>query len=190
MDSLKITFEIKGNDLKHFQKLLREAKSAARALGEDEICARAEKLLDTVREAKAPAFIVERLQAMDDMLAMVRDEEFAMEPALRKPVVTALAYFADPEDLIPDHVPGLGFLDDAIMIELAVRELGDELATYREFCRIRDDFRATRGKGAKLDRVAYLAEKRRRLFDRLKERRRRAARGRTSGGIRTRFGLF
>ena len=29
-------------------------------------------------------------------------------------ILGALVYFCDPEDLIPDNIPGLGYLDDAI----------------------------------------------------------------------------
>ena len=46
----------------------------------------------------------------------------------------ALVYFTDPEDLIPDSVPGLGFLDDAIYVELIIRELKAEIDSYEEFC--------------------------------------------------------
>ena len=43
--------------------------------------------------------------------------------AHRRRVLEALAYFADPSDLVPDQIPGLGLLDDAIMVELVAQEL-------------------------------------------------------------------
>lgn len=188
MGALKITFELSDDDLKHFQRLLREAKGAAREAGEAEVCARADELLVKVRGARVPGFIAERMEALAGMLALLRDEEFALEPELRKPVVTALAYFADPDDLIPDEVPGLGFLDDAIMIELVLRELAAELETYRRFCAAREEFRAARGKGAKLDRAEFLEEQRKRLFDRLRQRRRRGIHRRGDASDRDVFG--
>ena len=53
-------------------------------------------------------------------------------------VLAALAYFSNPLDLIPDHVPGLGFLDDAIMVKFVEDEFKHEIAGYRKFRRFRD----------------------------------------------------
>ena len=57
------------------------------------------------------------------MIAMVEDHGFGLPQENRENVLTALAYFASPDDIVPDNIPVLGFLDDAIMIELCVREL-------------------------------------------------------------------
>ena len=40
----------------------------------------------------------------------------------------------DPEDIIPDDIPGIGMLDDAVMIELVFRELRHEIEAYEDFC--------------------------------------------------------
>lgn len=43
-------------------------------------------------------------------------QAWALDEADRQRVLGALAYFADPNDIIPDNVAVLGFLDDAVMI--------------------------------------------------------------------------
>ena len=53
-------------------------------------------------------------------------------------VLAGLAYFANPEDLIPDHIPALGFLDDAIMVKFVEEEFKHELWAYRKFRKFRD----------------------------------------------------
>ena len=55
----------------------------------------------------------------------------------RSPVLAALAYVCDPEDIIPDDIPGIGLLDDAVMIELVFRELRHEIEAYEDFRRYR-----------------------------------------------------
>jgi len=52
-------------------------------------------------------------------------------------VLNVLAYFVDPDDLIPDRIPGIGYLDDAIMVQLVVEELHHEIKAYERFCEIR-----------------------------------------------------
>jgi uncharacterized membrane protein YkvA (DUF1232 family) len=62
----------------------------------------------------------------------LRGEAALLRRALRDPRVPrrhklllglALAYLAMPFDLIPDFIPGLGQLDDAVVLALAVRGL-------------------------------------------------------------------
>ena len=86
---------------------------------------------------RIPDFILDRLLRLDDMIAMVRDTAWALPEQDRERVLSALVYFCDPQDVIPDSVPVLGFLDDAVMIELCVRDLKHEIDAYDDFC----DFR-------------------------------------------------
>jgi len=43
----------------------------------------------------------------------------------------------DPDDLLPDHLPSIGLLDDALLVDLALQTLRDELADYEDFCQFR-----------------------------------------------------
>ena len=82
-------------------------------------------------------------------------------------MLNALAYFADPDDLVHDRVPGIGYLDDAIMVELVVRELKHEIEAYDAFC----EFRKERRKAKALAPDA-LEKRRSALQSRMRRRRR------------------
>jgi uncharacterized membrane protein YkvA (DUF1232 family) len=79
-----------------------------------------------------------------------------------------VGYFAVPKDMIPDKIPGLGYLDDALMAELVARELKPELDGYRDFCNYRDNERKLRGKD--VSREDWLASKQRQIWLRIKRR--------------------
>ncbi len=46
-------------------------------------------------------------------------------------IIIALIYFLSPIDLIPDWIPYAGYLDDAAMIGLALKIVGEDLEKYR-----------------------------------------------------------
>ncbi len=136
--SLRISFELDDNDLKHFRLIMREARRAVARTAPEDIVAAAQELLQKIGEDSAPGFIVERLQKLKLMIRMISDIGWRLPHEETKRVLNALAYFAEPDDLIPDQIPGLGFLDDAIMVELVVRELRHEIDAYHDFCEFRD----------------------------------------------------
>ncbi|MDW8478902.1 MAG: YkvA family protein [Xanthomonadales bacterium] len=106
------------------------------------------------------------------MIAMVEDRGFALPEPERQHVLSALTYFADPKDLIPDSVPVFGFLDDAVMVELVTRELRHELEAYEDFCRFRELEARRRGVDpSSLERAAWLEARRRELHLRMRRRR-------------------
>jgi uncharacterized membrane protein YkvA (DUF1232 family) len=175
---MRISFELDDNDLKHFRLIMNDARQAARCLAPEDIVASAEELLQAVPESEAPGFIVERIGKLRLMIQMLSDIEWRLPHQEATRVLNALAYFAEPEDLIPDHIPGLGFLDDAIMIELVVRELRHEIDAYQDFCDYRDRL-ASRGDGANASRQGWLDTRRKELQARMRRRR-----GRSLGLLR------
>lgn len=167
--SLRITFELEEKDLKYFRSQMSKAKKAAKGATEDEVLGKARSALEEARKNAVPLFVKERIEKIDALTRMLDDAEWQLEGEERRNVISALSYFAEPEDIIPDHIPVLGFIDDAIMIELVVRELSHEIDAYQDFC----DYRKTAPKD-KGSREEWLASKRQQLFARMRRRRQRS----------------
>ncbi len=136
--SFKVSFTLDEEDANYFRNLYRKAKAAARDQDQNEIVSAARALVARVRgSAKTPRFVVEAIETLEDLAELIEDKDYGAPKSVTEQVVAGLAYFANPEDLIPDHIPGLGFLDDAIMVKFIGEEFKHELAGYRKFRKFR-----------------------------------------------------
>ena len=171
---LTLTFELTDRDLEHFNQALAAARAQAGQKNADEIIAAASRLLGGADKIEVPDFIGQRLERLDALIAMLRDDGWNLPEEDRERVLSALVYFADPSDVIPDHIPVLGFLDDAIAIEMCVRDLHHELDAYDEFCDYRQGEADRRGQDpATVGRADWLQARRDELVDRMHRRRNR-----------------
>lgn len=172
--SLAITIELGDADLQHFISAMQRAQEEAKNLSAHEIADAAARLLVDGHKVALPQFIADRLGKLDSMIAMTRDEGFSLPDEDRQRVLACLTYFANPQDIIPDSVPVLGFLDDAIMIELCVRELQHEIEAYEDFVAYRNAEAGRRGVDVatlKTERVEWAEARRVELIDRMRKRR-------------------
>ncbi len=172
--TLRVSFELDDDDLKHFRLIMREARKAVATLAPEDVVAAAEELLQEMVTQSTPGFILERIEKLHLMIEMLTDLDWRLPHQEAKRVINALAYFTEPEDLIPDHIPGLGFLDDAIMIELVTRELKHEIEAYRDFCDFRSKRAAIGRRGARTNREHWLGARREELQSRMRRRRERS----------------
>ena len=171
---LSLSFELSDRDLEHFNAALAKAREAVGNKSSDEIIAAASRLLGGADKVEVPDFVAQRLERLDALIAMVRDEGWHLPDEDRNRVLSALVYFADPTDVIPDSVPVLGFLDDAIAIEMCVKDLHHELEAYDEFCEYRQGEADKRGQDpATVGRADWLESRRDELVDRMHRRRNR-----------------
>ena len=164
----KLTIELSDRDLRHFRRELRKARESVQIADDEEILGAAADLVASMRRTDLPDFVTERLEKLETLLAMVSDEQWPLTDDERSPVLSGLAYLCDPEDLIPDDIPGIGMLDDAVMIELVFRELRHELEAYEDFLAYRTQLQKTRVDAATLE--AKLARRRRQLLERMRRR--------------------
>lgn len=162
--SMEITIRLSDEDLEHFRSAARDFYGAHNDLDDKTIIADARELIKRIRMSDAPEYIQERIGSLETLIGLLTDPVWNMPPADRPRVIETLAYFAEAEDLIPDETPGLGFLDDAFMIDIVCREFEDEIEAYRDFCVHRITEAQNTGQDAlETDAAEWMAHRRRQL---------------------------
>lgn len=132
--SFKVTFKLDEDDAKYFRGLFREARKAAQGQDPGDILEAVRELGRSMRlNKKTPGFVLEAVATIDDLVEIIEDADYQAPRKVRDRVIAALAYFAKSEDLIPDDIPVLGFLDDAIMLKFVEEEFRHELTAFRKF---------------------------------------------------------
>lgn len=169
---MDITIKLNEQDLDHFRRVMQQAMERNAGLSQAEICAHATELLERVRNTRVPDFVSDRMSHLVSLITMIQDPAWSLQDDERGRVLAALSYFAEPHDDIPDSVPVFGFLDDAVMIELVLRELHHELESYEEFHAYRAAEVARRGiEITEVGREEWLTSRRDELLDRMRRRR-------------------
>ena len=65
--------------------------------------------------------------------SMIRDNEFEVSLKSKLMIAAGLLYFVLPTDLTPDMIPGIGYVDDAIVLSTLWGLVQDELSEYISF---------------------------------------------------------
>ncbi len=173
---MKVTFELSASDLDYFRTRLKSVRTSREPGDEAPILEGAEKLLEEAHSADPPEFVVSRLETLKQLIELLRDQEWRLGGRDRARILDALAYFVDPEDMIPDRLPGIGYLDDAIMVELIAQELKHEIKAYEDFCEFRRSRPVSKNEGKlenrRKDLQARMRRRTRRDLDEMRSRRR------------------
>jgi uncharacterized membrane protein YkvA (DUF1232 family) len=160
---LRIVLDLSDKDMRHFRGVLRNVRKGANAQDEETVLSSIARLQEEAIAAEPPEFVRVRVERLSLLIDMLEDEEWQLAGDDRSRILNALAYFADPDDIIPDRVPGLGYVDDAIMLELVFRSLRHEIEAYENYC----EFRRTGSPSAD-----QLLKRRKALHARMRRRRR------------------
>ena len=141
--SLRISFELTDRDLNFFRNALRQSREAVKDAEDLEIIEAIHAVLDEIRASEPlPDFVGKRIPELESLLRMLGDDEWRLPQTDRERLLATFVYFADPEDILPDDIPVIGYLDDVIIIELVSRELVHVREAYEDFCAFRDEFDA------------------------------------------------
>ena len=117
------------------EKELEKAKNKAQKLLEDpekaqKVLAKAVKQADKVKGPLEKVW--ENLQLM---FGIVRDwfsgtyKQIPVRSIVA--ILAAILYLIAPIDMIPDFIPGLGYIDDAFIMGLVINQIGADLQTYK-----------------------------------------------------------
>ncbi|GAB3727644.1 hypothetical protein GCM10028862_04430 [Luteimonas pelagia] len=146
------TFDLDNGALAHFNRLLSILDDGHRPLVPDQLATAARELDGEPAGRQAPACITQRMRRAGVIELMLRDAEWAMPDAAREPAELVVAYVRGATDLIPDRLPRVGRLDDAIVVDAAWDSLAREVADFIEFRRLRRAEWLLAGMRARFDR--------------------------------------
>ena len=167
---MKISFELEPGDIERFHEALERAERRVSCAEECDIVAAARHSLQTLPIETAPGYIRQRLLQVVELIEMLEDEAWALPQLERAEVLKLLAYFSDPEDMIPDDVAVIGLLDDAIMLELLLQRSRHVLEAYAEFRGVRESQPAATDATGRIGLARELAGHRDRLHERMRQR--------------------
>jgi uncharacterized membrane protein YkvA (DUF1232 family) len=169
---MTVTLEISDSELDHFRDVMHRVRALAAGRPPHDIAAAASAAVARLASGTHSPFVSSRIGKVQALIRMLEDPEWQLPDPERSRVIEGLAYVADCNDLVPDDVPVLGLVDDAIMLELVLRELHHELEGYEEFEAYRQD-EARAGLQRTVSREDWLESKREALYERMRERRER-----------------
>jgi uncharacterized membrane protein YkvA (DUF1232 family) len=174
--TLTVTLEFSDAELEYFRSLMLRVRQRNGHRSPVAVAAAARAEIERLRSVTRSPFVTRRLDRVGRLIAMIEDPQWQLPEPERRRVLDGLAYVANAHDLVPDNVPVLGLVDDAIMIELLLRELQHELDGYEEFDAYRRGEAANRDKPGThrpVSREDWLESRRSALHARIRERRER-----------------
>ena len=119
-----------------FNALLAQLDPNAPRVSADQLVTLARWLQSQPRE-NAVATLAERLRRGEHLRRMLEDDGWELDDDLRERSRMLVNYLREVDDLIPDDLPLLGHLDDALLVELAWPAFRDQSLDYGDFCRFR-----------------------------------------------------
>lgn len=130
-------YEIDDDALYRFNRLLARLDLRRVPIGRDQLVTAARDLADQPIEGRVSPCIHERMRRAGAIDLMLSDGAWSPEDDVVGPAELVVDYVRGNSDLIPDGLPKVGRLDDAIVVDTAWSRLVSEVRNYLDFCRLR-----------------------------------------------------
>ena len=131
-------YELQPGRLPLFNDALHRISPESPSLTLDQVTSAARRVLERYAMGATPAFVESRMLAWERLDKLAADPCWSADAEVRARIDVVREYLANPNDLLPDHLPTLGKLDDAMLVDLAFQQLRAEIADYADFCQFRD----------------------------------------------------
>lgn len=131
------SFRLSSLDMERFNQLLSALAGDRTPLDCDQVVTAARLLADSCGSQSTPTCIRQRLEQAGSLSSMLADHRWQPANEVVAPASAVLDYLNGHNDLIPDWIPQVGQLDDAIVVEAAWPLLAGEVLSYQDFCRLR-----------------------------------------------------
>lgn len=128
-----ITVDIDDQVKAHFNKFIEEHGIDV----DPSDVSQAKKEIAKIRATNADGYILNQVNNLESMISMVEDKVWKIKKVNMEKINATIKYFVDEDDVIPDNIPGIGYLDDCIIIDSTMDDVYDELMEFEDFCRTR-----------------------------------------------------
>lgn len=158
----------------HLESVLEKKKSEE--INAKETIETAQALLESLEASDPSDTIKDAIKKLRSLIEMVDDPVWDMRVKNKNYVMAVLSYFTESKQHIPNFMPELGVLFDAMMIDIVAEKLTHERDAYQDFKSFVKTYKKSPFyKGQELTKDDWVKARKKELRDRLKRRRRRDA---------------
>ena len=117
----------------HFEKLKKKSEKVTQKDVEDLAGREAELIKKTAKVPGSLQRFANQITLLFEMLKDYVKGDYKVVPySSIAMIVVSLVYFLSPIDLIPDFIPVIGYVDDALVVALTVKVIQNDLRLYCE----------------------------------------------------------
>jgi len=129
--------ELSRRELDDYNGTLATVCPRARRVQADQIASIGRRLIDAAVHGRADPFVARSMAGVPRLVQMRSDRGWRLAEGLDGRIGAMLSYVDEPADLIPDAIPVIGQLDDALLVEMLLRDIAGEVTDYDDFCSYR-----------------------------------------------------
>ena len=130
-------FQLTAAAVDRFNALLARLGRQAAPLDCDRLVTAARELRDGASGSSEPVCIVQRMKRLEAAAKMLHDNQWEPVDDAGDAAAMVIHYAKGQYQLLPNTLPKVGHLDEAIAVEAAWPSMQDEVAAFLDFCRIR-----------------------------------------------------